>query len=756
MCPLALAVSALALPNRAEISKTFGNIPLYFEENRGQAEIRARFITRAPHYSAIITDQGAELSFGAGRSFAKITMSVAGAQHTAQLKAEAPLPGYSNYYFGNDRTQWTAGIRHYQQVRAGGVRPGIDLVYHGDQKQLEFDFEVAPGADVRDLRLQLKGAKSLSIDADGNLLIHTVAGDLTQHKPVAWQLSETTKRPVEATYAIQSNGEVAIRLGAYDPHVPLIVDPVLSYSTYLSGSQNDVVTSIAVDASGYAYIAGYTTSPDFPATTGQFKGYTDAFVTKLNPAGTAIVYSTIFGGSADDQAFAIALDGAGNAYVTGITLSSDFPVAGTGLPAAVAGDAMLTKIGPTGALIYSRTFGGGAPTTGKGIAVDNSGQAYIAGSTHSPNLPVTAGAFQNRNSSGFVAKFSPNAAISYATYLGGTRSDTPEAIALDASGNAYIAGSTLSSDFPVTAFALQTTLRGSSDAFIAKLNPSGTALVYSTFLGGANSDSGFAVAVDSLGNAYIGGSTGSQDFPTTPGAFSTVGSTNPTFDAFVAKLNPAGTALVYSTFLSGAADDAVTGLAIDAAQNAFVTGTTASMMFPTTPGALENQNVNPFGLVQQAFFALLNPAGSTLTYSTYLGITSTPPRIAVDSAGGAYIAGSTSNSDFPATPSAYQIVPARKGASNNTSGYVARIDTSSPVACHPLFSSYPGNIAGHGGAGSFSFTLAQGCPWQITTDSSWIALSGPTAGPEAQRLTSPSHSTTTRRLFWGLARERSA
>jgi Beta-propeller repeat len=382
----------------------------------------------------------------------------------------------------------------------------------------------------------------------------------------------------------------------------------LIYSTYLGGSSYDEGSGIAVDASGNAYVTGWTASGNFPTTAGAFQttfgeGYDDAFVSKLNGTGSALIYSTYLGGSSYDEGHGIAVDASGKAYVTGLTYSSDFPTTAGAFQSALGGfdDAFVSKLNPAGsALLYSTYLGGSSYDEGDGIAVDASGDAYVTGLTYSSDFPITAGAFQTKSRGGFdafVSRLNADGSTLYATYLGGSRDDFGFGIAVDASGKAYVTGRTYSSNFPTTAGAFQATPGGGysggyDDAFVVKLNAAGTALVYSTYLGGSGDDVGYGIAVEASGNASVTGETYSSDFPTTPGAFQTIlGGFD---DAFVSKLNPAGSALLYSTYLGGNRIDEARGIAIDALGNAYVAGWTGSGNFPTTAGAFQTTRSGTF------------------------------------------------------------------------------------------------------------------------------------------------------------------
>jgi len=477
-------------------------------------------------------------------------------------------------------------------------------------------------------------------------------------------------------------------VAAYDASRPLVIDPVvLSYSTYLGGSGDDQGFGIAVDTDGNAYVTGRTDSANFPTISGAFQptggSTTDAFVTKLNPAGSALVYSTYIGGSGFDSGAGIAVDAAGNAYVTGFTGSTNFPTTAGAFQTTFAnganfgGDAFVTKLDPTGStLVYSTYLGGDSDDQGFGIAVDTNSNAYITGYTLSANFPTTPGAFQRIFVSGsigdadaFVTKLDPTGSAQiYSTYLGGSAYDGGSGIAVDAASNAYVTGITRSTNFPTTGGAFQTAFASTSDfnadAFVTKLDSTGSSLVYSTYLGGGSDEAGAGIAVDASGSAYVTGRTNSFVFPTTPGAFQPVGFSNGLYDAFVTKLDPAGSALVYSTRLGGSANDVGSGIVVDTDGNAYVVGSTFSDNFPTTPGAFQPIHAGGWDV----FVTKLHLTGSLL-YSTYLGGSGPFPEhgggldegqgIAVDTAGNAYVTGRTISGNFPTTPGAFQ--PTRGG-----------------------------------------------------------------------------------------------
>jgi hypothetical protein len=665
-------------PMRPQFMESYGKLPLSFEANQGQTDPRVKFLSRGPGYSLFLTEDSAVLSLrGQMPTAAVLKMKLAGANAHARVTGAEALPGKSNYFVGKDPKQWRTNLPTYGAVKYSDVYPGIDLVYHGNQRLLEYDFVVAPGADPRLIDLRFRSAKKLRVNSEGALVIGLGASEVIEHAPVVYQEIGGVRKTFAGRYVMRGRGRVGFSVAEYDRSRALVIDPTLVYSTYLGGSGSrytgDQLNAIAVDGSGNAYVTGSTTSSDYPTTPGAFQptlqGDVNVFVTKLNATGSALVYSTYLGGAGG---YGIAVDPSGNAYVTGIA-GPDFPTTPGAFQTTFGGveDAFVTKLNATGsALVYSTYLGGDRQDQGDAIAIDASGNAYIAGGAGA-NFPTTPGAFQTAFRGGnlyetnaFVSKLNTTgSALIYSTYLGGSGGlsggggDLAWGIAVDAAGNAYVVGVTNSSNFPTTSGAFQTTFGGPSngtDAFVSKLNATGSDLDYSTYLGGVAG--GYGIAVDIAGHAYVVGYTQSN-FPTTSGAFQTTYG-GPNADAFVSKLNATGSALDYSTYLGGSNGDWGSGIAIDASGNAYVTGYTYSSDFPTTPGAFQNNERSPGG----AFVTELNPGGSALLYSTYLGGTGTfSYGIAVDTSGNAYVIGSPGtffpSIFFPTTPGAFQATP---------------------------------------------------------------------------------------------------
>ena len=693
-------------------AETYGKLPLAFEANSGQTSDDVKFLSRGQGYTLFLTRSaeavlvlGAPTKRAPGASPQSVfRMKLADTKAAPQAEGLNELQGKANYFIGNDPKKWRTNVPMYSKVDFHSVYPGVDLTYYGNQQQLEYDFIVAPGADPQPITLSFDGAEKLSLDSQGNLVLAAKEGEIRFQKPRIYQDVNGTQREVLGGYVLKKANEVGFQMAAYDTTKSLIIDPVLSYSTYLGGANYGY--GIAVDSAGNTYLTGLAAATNFPTTPGAFQTTArsttnaSAFVTKLNPAGSALVYSTYLGGSGnpygvDDRGAGIAVDAAGNAYVTGWTFSKDFPTTLGAFQSSNRGleNAFVTKLNSDGtALLYSTYLGGtgsgpNGGDRGAGIAVDTQGNAYVTGTTCSSDFPVTPLAFQlfykgnsgpgvgggMPNCNAFMSELNPGPSgplsLVYSTYLGGSGNslgdgDSGNGIALDSMGNAYIAGFTGSSDFPTTPGAFQMSFKAprETDAFVSKLNPGlpgPLSLVYSTYLGGSTyGDKASGIAVDSQGSAYVTGFTGSADFPVTPLAFQT------TFysyvDVFVTKLNPSGSSLVYSTFISGTTalpfgtNDYPYGIAVDATGKAYVTGLTTSPNFPTTPDALEPQPATSSS--RPAFLTVLNPDGSALVYSTYLSGSSSDAglSVAVDNSGSVYVTGVTRSTDFPTTPGAFQ------------------------------------------------------------------------------------------------------
>jgi uncharacterized protein (TIGR03437 family) len=713
-------------PPQIPQARWLDNLPLRFETNQGQAPPAVKFLARGRGYSLSLTAFGSVLSLPG----AEIQTKLAGAHPRTKLEGLDALPGATNYLHDSDPATWQTGIRNYARVRYTQVYSGIDLVFYGAGGLLEYDFVVQPGADPAAIALDIQGARAIRVDGRGDLVLDTPAGEVRWRQPVIYQNRRGAREPVNGRFVLHGR-RVRFEIAAYDRARPVVIDPALGYSTFLGGKGNEGCRGIALDASGNVYLAGYTNSSNLPGTGGSvqpaYAGGTnnfetgDAFVAKFNPRG-GLVYVTYLGGSFDDFALGIAADAAGNAFVTGFTNSSNFPTtrgayqpthqgpAGPGRPAY---DAFVAKLNPSGsALIYSTFLGGSDGDRGLAIAIDTAGNAYIAGDTLSANFPTSTGAFQTAykgtggmpplcgtcgpfivTGDGFVAKLDPTGGkLLFSTLLGGSNDDTPLSIAVDSAANVYVSGATLSSDFPVTPGAFQTAFHGVADfnfqpviklgdGFVTKLNSTGTALLYSTFLGGSRDDAVFGMTVDSTGAAYLTGATSSPDFPVTssapqrayrgPNAGNASGFVFG--DAFAAKLNPQGSALVYSTYLGGSSDDAGWAIAVDPTGAAYIAGLTASRDFPLSPDALQKSYGGGGGqefTSGDGFLIKLDAAGSSLLYSSFLGgnMDDAVAAFVLDSSGNGYLTGNTLSQNFPLTSTAAQ--RAYGGEDDNYSGLI--------------------------------------------------------------------------------------
>jgi len=675
--------------------KSLSNLPFSFEENIGQMFSQVKFFARQKGYTAFFTPTEVIFTLRQGRDedrfinkqensmqpkvsepleqqsneYSLLKMRMEGSNPNTEIIGEEKLEGKFNYFIGSDTKKWVANVPTYERVRYKEIYPGIDLVYYGKVQQLEHDFIVKPSADPEIITLSFEGAENVEVDAEGNLLVQAKIGKLRLLKPIVYQDINGNQQEIESSYEIRSSGEVGFLLGEYNKSMTLRIDPVLSYSTFLGESNGEIGYGITADVEGNAYITGTTASNNFPTTEDaydrSFNGVFDVFITKLNPSGTELVYSTFLGGAGDDIGYAITIDAEGNAYITGTTASDNFPTTDGAYDRSFNGnyDVFITKLNSSGtALVYSTFLGGAGTDSGNAIAIDAEGNAYITGETNDDTFPTTEGAYNGSINGGidaFVTKLnSSGTALVYSTFLGGEYIDIGSGIAIDEQGNAYITGQTFSSNFPTTQGAYDTTYNkiGYYDAFVTKLHFSGTKLVYSTFLGGNHHDVGKGIAIDAEDNAYITGYTRSSNFPTTQGAYDTTQNNVNYYDAFVTKLNFNGTGLVYSTFLGGTNDDRGYGIVIDTAGNAYITGRTLSSNFPTTEGAYDRTYNG--ASYYDAFVTKLNSSGSKLVYSTYLGgsYNDYGNGIAIDAAGNIYITGQTNSNNFPTTEGAYDII----------------------------------------------------------------------------------------------------
>jgi hypothetical protein len=610
-----------------------------------------------------------------------MSMRFVDASPAARMAGLEAVPGTMNYILGKDPARWRTGSLSFGRVAIEGLYPGIDLVYYGNQRRLEYDFAVAPGADPGDIIIEFAGADQVSIERGGELVITIGSEKITQPRPILYQWKMGLRQQVKGEYRQAGPGRIGFSVGDYDRSTSLIIDPVLSYSSLFGGNLGDLALSVKVDTEGSIYVAGETLSTEFPLPLNGFdttfaggKINGDAFIAKFNPTGTALVYFTYLGGSGNEGALDLAVDSAGHAHVCGFTDSSDFPTTANAFSTVIKGsptpgngiyhqDAFMAELDATGqALVYSTYYGGTNTERADAIALDPAGATYITGLTYSRDFPLL-NAITNQNTlhgpyDAFVAKFGPGGApLVYSTFLGGTNADEGQGIAADANGFAYVTGFTSSTNFPVTPGAFRTNLNGYPrltplfDAFVTRIDPSGSSLAYSTLLGGTNSDAGFRVAVDNGGNALVTGSTLSLDFPNTATNLGfSVGFTNPAAansDSFISKLSPKG-ALAWSVRYGGTFHDVGWDIALDPTGNPYVVGTASSTNFPTFNDAGFSIPAKATLGNESIFVTALKQDASAALYSIVMGGSNNDRGygIAVDPAGNAYVVGKVTSTNF--------------------------------------------------------------------------------------------------------------
>jgi hypothetical protein len=710
-------------------ASSYDALPMAFEANQGQSAGPVKFLSRGQGYTAFLTAEGMVLSLHPASVPAQAeaggSVSVTNAKNiTLQFKligaaanptaaGENPLPGKVNYFIGNDRTKWHTNIAAYARVRYRNVYPGVDLVYYGNHSQLEYDFAVSPGADASKIKFEIAGADNIRLDGSGNLVLSTANGELHFQKPQVYQESNGERIPVQGDYVMEDSTHVGFKLSAADPSQPTVIDPVLLYATYLGGSGQSQAESIAVDASGNVYVAGYTDSTDFPLTAlGTLSaGSQHAFVAKLNASGSALVYADYLGGNGDDNAYALTLDSSNEVYVAGTTASSNFPTLNayqstSGGPS----NAFVTKISADGSsLMYSTYFGGNGFDVPTSIAVDGSSDILLAGNTTSTNFPVanayqpTAAANQGGlfGTYGFLSKFNPaGSELIYSTYFAGNTNvsypcgtsscwsapfSAVAGMAIDSGGNAYVAGSTNTYNFPTTSGVYETSTSAPQNnlaGFLGKFNASG-GLTYSTYF---DESSGAlttinALAVDASGDAYVTGTADSDGtFRITNPQICDPSSVGTACQyAFVTELDPAGATLLYSTFLGANNGATPAAISLDATNDAYIVAYTPSSTFQIVNGI---ENVSTEGdqylpANNDLLVIEVSPNGAAELFATYLGGSGndTAGSIALDASGNLYIAGTTNSSDFPVTQGSYQ-----EALSGNTDGFIAKIGAGSEAA----------------------------------------------------------------------------
>jgi Beta-propeller repeat len=656
-------------PVKSAVDRAPRSLSLGFEANRGQAEADVKFVGRGPGFGLLLkpgeavfaltkreptfvsspTADARPLIKRAPKSD-RLVMKLEGANSTPFLCGLEPQEARANYFIGNDAAKWVRDVDTYSRVLYSSVYRGVDLTFYGNERQLEYDFTVAPGGDPNKIRLRFDGADDVRIDSGGQLILSTAAGELRNNRPIAYQESAGSRTEVAAQFKRLADGTIGFEVGDYDHARSLVIDPVVVYSTYLGGSASDFGRGIVADSAGTAYIVGDSVSSDFLHQASPTNS--DVFVGRLAPSGLLLTY-TFFGGTKNDSATGLAVDGSGSIYLCGTTESPDFPLLHSiGFALGGASDAFVVKLTPaldnsTLLFEYSSLIGGSGEETGVGIAIDNVGSAYITGRTSSTDFPTFSAiqaSYGGGASDAFVSKLAADgASFVYSSFLGGSGTENSAGrtgISVDASGNAYVVGDTQSTNFP-TKNPLQPAKSGSastSDGFAAKINPSGSDFVYSTYLGGSNDDSALAVAADQNGNAYVTGRTKSASFPGSSATRTATGTT----DAFVAKLNASGSAISYLTFIGGTGDDSADAIVVDSSGHAVIAGSAGDGL-PTV------ESIQSFfkGGASDALVAQLGTTGA-VTFSTYLGGGGDDVALGVslDGAGAIYVTGFTDSTDF--------------------------------------------------------------------------------------------------------------
>jgi len=646
----AAAITLGAVSSFAQSTMNAAGLPLFFEAGRGQAGITTPFAAHGPNSEFLLASTNVQFALRkTSGETAAASMAFVGANPSATISGVTELAGKVNYFLGNDPAKWQSGVPIYSKVRVEDIYPGVNVVYYGNGRQLEYDFDLAAGVDPKTIAIRFDGAENISVNSQGELVVNLNGGQIIQHSPVIYQMAGQSRREITGGYKLMDSHTATFALDGYDRSLPLVIDPILSYSTYFGGNKGSVIYALALskDGSNSIFVAGQTVSTVFtndffskfqPGYQTNFQGGTtwgDAFVAKLDNSGTNPIYFTYLGGNADEVPFGIAVDANGNAFVTGFTDSPNFPTTNACYPH-IAGkkdpsaglypvDAFVTEINPGGTnLVYSTYLGGSQADVGTAIALDSNDNAYVAGYTYSTNLPVQPGAFQSTlqctnytlyfNANAFLAEIPqpPNTNLLYCSYFGGNNYDEATAITLGESNYIYVAGATASTNFPVVySWTNQLHLNGTNfyntyDAFVAKFAPGFASLVYSTYLGGSNFDMATGIAVDnSAGYAYVVGSTVSPNFtnhfgslnyvnqPANNGGLLSCVITNTSniaavTNAFLAQIGWTGTNayIGYALLFGGNGNDVANGISMDGAGNLYVVGSASSTNYPVTPGNL--------------------------------------------------------------------------------------------------------------------------------------------------------------------------
>jgi len=650
------------------IKPVAGAVPLFYIANHGQMAPSVRYMVKTPELTAYFESNSIQFT-GRGEN---LRLEFLGANSSPAVEGIKPLSAKANFFAGNQPSQWHVNVPLFGAVYYSQLYPGIDMIYGESDRNIKSDFIVAPGAAPSSIRFRYAGAKHVSVASDGGLVVVTNSGQLREHPPVLYQQRAARRIPVKGSFLVSHDQVVSFEVGDYDTSIPLWIDPVVSYSTYVGGSRVDNATAIQADGSGNVFLAGWTDSTNFPTAVPVRgpAGSVDAFIMKFNSTGTSLAYATYIGGNADDRAYGIDIDPSGNAYLVGYTNSLNFPIVSAAQKVIGGGrDAFCLKLNAAGSVIaYSTYFGGSGNDVANGVGVDSFGQPYVVGETDSTNFP-TRFPYQAAKSGlrdAFSFKLSASGTTTFSTYIGGSGDDRGLAIAVSGTLTPYITGCTTSTNFP-TKVPAQAANAGGMDAFVVRFNSDANNTVYSSYLGGTGGSNsamecGYGIALDTFNNAYITGSTPSLNFPTlTPFQAAYAGGS---LDAFVTKYNSSGQRL-YSSYLGGMSLDVGTAIRVDAnTRRAMIAGYTSSLNFP-----LVTPTQATFGGMYDGFFAKVDVNGNVLNSSSFWGGSGTDIilGIAYRPTGELFIAGATNSANYPLL-APYQSAP---GGSNDA--FLAKI-----------------------------------------------------------------------------------
>lgn len=665
--PFASAGTPESVKKSARATSAFQSLPMTFEPNNGQTRGDVKFTSRGGGFDLSLTNRGGSIiQLKSGDKTAILRMNFVNSKTASAVRGEDSTGGISNYY-NTDSQNAVTNVPHFQRVRFTDIYKGVDALFYGDAGTFEYDFIVAPGANPNQIKLDFDGADAISIDKNGDLLIKVNSQTIVQKKPFVYQIVDGAKREINSKYVLRGN-RVGFSLGGYNKSKTLVIDPRVTYSTFFGGSSYDAANDIKFDSMNRRYIAGYTFSNNLPVTNGGTRtGDFDVFITRLNAAGTAVEYSTFIGGSRTDLGYAIGVDAAFNAYVTGYTESTNFPTLNAYDASANGGlDAFLVKLDASGARVYSTYLGGMGSDSGNAIVIGADNNPIVVGETASANYPTTVGVAQPATGGGtdaFVTKFdTAGTALAFSTLHGGAGFEDGQRAAIDASGNIYIVGTTTSLNMPISVGAYQMTNGGEQDAFVTKFNPTALTRDYSSYFGGTRREFGEAIAVDSTGNVVITGTTESSPtdaFPLRNAAQTVYG--GGIFDAFAARIVPVNnsvTPLVYSTYLGGGGQEQGLGIVTNSSNEAIVIASTFSTNYPTTATALQTARAGS-GDVGVTRFG----ANGAMLYSSYFGGTNEdsgqgdyPLGATLDALGRVCFAGFSGAANLPTTTNALDAV----------------------------------------------------------------------------------------------------